>query len=154
MGEGQIIEEGTHNSLLEGGGPYAALVKNQMLQKEAAEHAAADVDVDDDDSSDDDDADKVLRRHVTGRSVASQVLEKRRADRDAIDQTYGKAGFFKLFVRLLRLNSEHWRWYLAGTIGSVCSGMVYPVISILFGKAIADFELPRDRISPAMNRSG
>jgi len=157
MGEGRIVEEGTHNSLLEKNGAYALLVQNQKLQQEAAEHAAAEVEIDTPSDSDDDviesptEKHHSLARHVTGQSVASQALEKRRAEREAA-APYDKAGFWKVFIRLLKMNLPFWRWYVAGSIGSVCAGMIYPSMAILFGKAIADFELPPNRISPALNR--
>ncbi|TXT05079.1 hypothetical protein VHUM_03899 [Vanrija humicola] len=134
MGAGEIIEQGTHNSLLEDeNGAYFKLVTNQKLQQEAAEHMAQTFD-------DESDADEI------------QVLEQRRAEREGYSAPYDKKGFFALFGRLLKLNKAHWRWYVGGVLGSVASGMVFPGMAILFGKTMADFELPRDEIRPVLDR--
>ncbi|WOO85368.1 Sophorolipid transporter [Vanrija pseudolonga] len=163
MGGGEIIEQGTHNSLLEDEhGAYFKLVTNQKLQQEAADHMAQTYDEDGDSI---DEVDKIqpvpgspvsekvsLHRHVTGRSIASQILEQRRAERDAFSSPYDRKGFFALFGRLLKLNGPHWRWYVGGVAGSVASGMVFPGMAILFGKTMANFELPRDEIRPVLDR--
>jgi ATP-binding cassette subfamily B (MDR/TAP) protein 1 len=47
-----------------------------------------------------------------------------------------------LFIRLFKLNKDQKWFYVAGTIGAVCAGMVYPCIAIVFGYALADFQIP------------
>ncbi|KAL1405645.1 GTPase-activating protein [Vanrija albida] len=158
MGGGEIIEQGTHNNLLEDEhGAYFKLVTNQKLQQEAADHMA---------QTYDDEGEEIvaqvpgspvseklsLHRHITGRSIASQVLEQRRADREGFSAPYDKKGFFPLFGRLLKLNKAHWRWYIGGVAGSVASGMVYPGMAILFGRTMADFELPPNEIRSVLDR--
>lgn len=147
MGGGEILEQGTHNSLLENEeGAYATLVANQKLSQTAAEHASADVEADSDDDevvpgSPLDEKFPGLKRSVTGRSVASALLEQQRTRREAEEEAKEKIGFFTIFKRLLTLNKEHWRWYVAGTVAAICSGMVYPALAIIFGKAITDFQI-------------
>jgi ATP-binding cassette subfamily B (MDR/TAP) protein 1 len=82
-----------------------------------------------------------LSRQITGRSVASAALEQRRLEREDEEKAAKKVPFMKLFVRLLKLNGAQWKLYALGFVGAICSGMVYPAMGILFGKAIADFEL-------------
>ncbi|BEI85684.1 hypothetical protein CcaverHIS002_0510850 [Cutaneotrichosporon cavernicola] len=160
MGAGKIVEKGTHNSLLEDtDGAYYKLVQNQQLQQKAADKAADELDSE----SDGEDLNplqrhispELYRQHTHGnRSLASLALEQRRIDVTAYSAPYDKAGFFPLFWRLLRVNRKHWVWYIPGIIGAVAAGMVYPAMSILFGKTIADFELPRESIRPALDRKG
>lgn len=161
MGGGEILEQGTHNSLLENpDGAYAQLVANQKLSQAAAENASDDVEVLDDDeiiavpgspsSPLKEKSGFNLRRSVTGRSVASALLEQQRLQREAKEKTEGKISFMTLFFRLLKLNGAHWKWYSLGTVGAIASGMVYPALSILFGKAMGDFALPNDQIKDAL----
>jgi ATP-binding cassette subfamily B (MDR/TAP) protein 1 len=149
MGAGEIVEQGTHNSLLEDkDGAYFTLVQNQQLQQKAAEKAA-----DESESESEDEGANPLQRHISpelyrqhthgNRSLASLALEQRRMDVAAYSAPYDKAGFFPLFWRLLKVNRKHWKLYIPGVIGATAAGMVYPCISILFGKTISTFELPR-----------
>jgi ATP-binding cassette subfamily B (MDR/TAP) protein 1 len=160
MGAGEIVEQGTHNSLLEDkDGAYFTLVQNQQLQQKAAEKAA-----DESESESEDEGANPLQRHISpelyrqhthgNRSLASLALEQRRMDVAAYSAPYDKAGFFPLFWRLLKVNRKHWKLYIPGVIGATAAGMVYPCISILFGKTISTFELPRESIRPALDRMG
>ncbi|GMK59760.1 hypothetical protein CspeluHIS016_0803660 [Cutaneotrichosporon spelunceum] len=154
MRGGEIVEEGTHNSLLsDKDGVYFKLVQNQKLQQKAADPL---------ESESEDESPNPLQLHISpelygqhtqgNRSLASLALEQRRMDVAAYSRPYDKAGFWSLFVRLLHVNREHWRWYIPGVIGAVAAGMVYPTMSILFGKTIADFELPRQLVRTALDR--
>lgn len=160
MGAGEIVEEGTHNSLLEDEtGAYFKLVQNQKLQQHAAELAAEETDESDSDINDIPLSPQIspalYRQHTHGnRSVASLALEQRRIDNAAFDAPYDKAGFFPLFWRLLKVNKDHWVWYVPGIIGAMAAGMVYPAMAILFGKTLADFEQPRDTIRATLDRKG
>ena len=48
---------------------------------------------------------------------------------------------WKLYSRLLHLNREDKASYLYGSVGAIAAGMVYPALSILFGKALQDFQI-------------
>lgn len=154
MGGGEIIEQGTHNQLLEDeDGAYALLVANQKLSQKAAEDAGADVSDEDEEEeeavagpesplhekADFDNLTRKLSRQITSRSVASARLEQKKAEREAEDAK--KVPFMKLFFRLLKLNRDQWKLYAVGFTAAICSGMVYPALGILFGKAISHFEL-------------
>ncbi|GMK54477.1 hypothetical protein CspeluHIS016_0110630 [Cutaneotrichosporon spelunceum] len=156
MGGGEIIEQGTHNQLLDSeNGAYALLVQNQKLSQKAAEDAGEDVTDDEEEDVDEivspgsplserdgfEPPTRKLSRQITGRSVASAALEQRRRAREDEEKASRKVPFMKLFVRLLKLNRAQWKLYAMGFVGSICSGMVYPAMGILFGKAISHFEL-------------
>ncbi|KAL7421323.1 GTPase-activating protein [Cryptotrichosporon argae] len=148
MGAGEIIEQGNHNSLLENAdGAYAQLVNAQKLNQAAAAEAARAAG---DDGTDLPDPDAVptekagfadLARAPTGRSVASQLLEQMRAQREADATDYDKMGIVTIFRRLIALNREQRKWYISGTIAAICTGLVYPALSIIFGRAIQAFEI-------------
>lgn len=148
VGGGEILESGTHNSLLENqDGAYAKLVANQKLSQQAAKEASADVDSDSDDSDAapgspvDRNGMPILERQITGRSVASQLLDHRRARQEEEATKYQNVKFTRLFLRLIKLNRDCWKLYTVGLIGAIASGMVYPALAILFGLAIADFQI-------------
>ncbi|ORY35855.1 multidrug resistance protein 1 [Naematelia encephala] len=150
MGSGEILEEGTHYSLLANeSGPYAQLVLNQKLSQVAA------VSSDQDASASDEALDKLppgspvsekfpgLMRAATGRSMASAMMEDIQAKRQADDDEDDKipTGAFKMYARLFRINSDQKWQYITGFIGAICAGMVFPALSILYAKAITDFQI-------------
>lgn len=159
MGSGEVLEEGTHNSLLEDeDGAYFKLVSNQKLSQTGTDDLDEKDDLEDPDEILDEKksipgspiSEKVmlsrqmspeLFRAQTGRSIASQVLEQSAARREAEAEAQRKIPFMKLFFRLLKLNKDQKKWYIIGTIGAICSGLVYPALSILFGKSINDFAI-------------
>ena len=151
MGGGEILEQGTHYSLLaDEMGPYAQLVSGQKLNQTSTakptDEAFASV------------SDETLSRYppeslmtekcpsrdrpITGRSLASAKMAEREAHRDAKHAQEDDApSAWKLYVRLLKINRDDKWSYITGFAGAVCAGMVYPALSILFGKALADFQL-------------
>ncbi|WWD08398.1 hypothetical protein V865_006510 [Kwoniella europaea PYCC6329] len=154
MGGGEILEQGTHNELLANeNGPYAQLVANQRLAQEAVEDSlkvtppedqalsrvkstpATDWPIKEKEFSE-------LKRAITGRSLASAALDDITARREAEALEEDKLpSSFGMYLRLLKLNSKQKNWYFFGTIGAICSGMVYPALAILFGYALADFQI-------------
>ena len=146
MGEGEIVEKGTHYSLLaDENGAYAQLVQNQKLSQKAAEKLA-------EDEEEEEDVDSIpgspmsekvpgLHRQITGRSIASALLEQQHARREEEAAQRGKISFMRLFARLIKLNGKHWKWYILGVIGAICSGAIYPALAILFGHVINDFTI-------------
>ncbi|KAL0253558.1 hypothetical protein I308_100931 [Cryptococcus tetragattii IND107] len=151
MGAGEVIEQGSHNELLNNeNGPYAQLVNNQKLAQEAAAEALqADDDIDDLDdtvlggaSSPMQEKNGQLYRAVTGRSLASIAMDDIQAKRaeDLADEDKIPSSF-ALYARLLRMNSADKLIYIFAFVAAICAGMVYPSLAILFGKALSDFEI-------------
>ncbi|CAE6541707.1 unnamed protein product [Rhizoctonia solani] len=149
MGDGMILEQGTHNELLRNpNGPYATLVEAQKLREEESKQPSAQQ-LDKDAtkfSSIDSNSRKAdipvediepLKRTTTGtRSLASEVLSTReKADsRDAKD-----LGFIYLFKRMGLINRDAWNLYWLGGFAAIVTGMVYPVMGIVYSKAIVGF---------------
>jgi ATP-binding cassette subfamily B (MDR/TAP) protein 1 len=147
MGGGEILESGTHNSLLaDPNSSYAQLVNNQKLSAVAAETPMIET------------AEELaalkriespmsekfpgLNRATTGRSLASAAMEDvtaRKDEEDAADDAVPHQ--MQLYKRLLVLNKDQKWFYISGTIGAVCAGMVYPCIAIVFGYALSDFQI-------------
>lgn len=147
MGGGEILESGTHNSLLaDPSSAYAQLVNNQKLSSvaattpmiETAEETAALRRIESPMSE----KFPGLNRATTGRSLASAAMEDvtaRKEGENAADDAAPSQ--WKLYIRLLKLNKDQKWFYISGTIGAVCAGMVYPCISIVFGYALSDFAI-------------
>ena len=158
MGSGEILEQGTHDDLLaDEDGPYAQLVANQKLAIEGQDDLA-DIDHALPSASDEKIAmvqvpsqpgspvnEKTmpdLLRATTGRSIASAAMDGVRARRDAADaeeERYPSA--WKMYARLFKINKAQKWYYVVGGIGAVAGGMTYPSLAILFGKALADFQI-------------
>ncbi|WVQ86009.1 hypothetical protein IAT38_008177 [Cryptococcus sp. DSM 104549] len=149
---GEILEQGTHDELLaDPEGPYSKLVEAQKLSQETAAHPSSfdDQPLHDDSSIADtpltaypdiESPGLELKRATTGRSMESTAMaavQSKRAE-DKLDRSQSSWG---LYIRLVKMNWASKRLYIFGTMAAIASGMVYPAIAILFGKAIADFEI-------------
>jgi ATP-binding cassette subfamily B (MDR/TAP) protein 1 len=106
MGDGLVLEHGTHNELLAREGPYSHLVSAQKL-RETREAEALEGDSESDGEGNDIEA-KVreeipLARRNTGRSLASEIVERRRlaAPRPDEEKDLNLPSLFKTMVSLM-----------------------------------------------------
>jgi ATP-binding cassette subfamily B (MDR/TAP) protein 1 len=159
MGDGLILESGTHEELLRANGAYSTLVQAQKLRE--AKQVAGGKDEDDISGDSAEDLEKTIREEVplgrknTNRSLASELLEKKRvtAQEHEIKVSYSLP---YLFQRMGIVMEDHWHRYLIGTLAacgallvSFCSthlkssciatGMVYPAFGVVFAKGIDGF---------------
>ncbi|KAI0697870.1 P-loop containing nucleoside triphosphate hydrolase protein [Cytidiella melzeri] len=149
MGDGLVLESGTHNELLGNeNGAYYRLVNAQKL-REARERV---VNSDDDStahgSNEDQAADEEediekqaekeipLGRSNTGRSLASELIERRAQEQARKENDYS---ILYLFKRMGYINRDSWRLYLVGAIAAVLTGALYPAFGLVFGKGISTF---------------
>lgn len=148
----RVLEQGTHNQLLSNpNGPYATLVEAQKLREEERKESSSDSEHDDVTKAPNTPAsEKVdiptedmepLKRTATGtRSLASEILSAREKENGS---RYGAKdhGFFYLFKRMGLINRDSWPLYGAGCAAAVVTGMVYPVMGIVYAHAINGFSL-------------
>ncbi|KAL0961414.1 hypothetical protein HGRIS_006363 [Hohenbuehelia grisea] len=153
MGEGLILEQGTHTQLLQNEeGAYSRLVQAQRL-REANEHHEADGSSTE--GSETQDMEKIAQEEIplgrknTGRSLASEIIEQKR--RDSEEKGSSDYSMPYLFKRIGRLNREGWSMYAIGSIAAICTGMVYPAFGIVYAKGIEGFSLQDRR---AMRHAG
>jgi ATP-binding cassette subfamily B (MDR/TAP) protein 1 len=120
-------------------------------EKEAQEEAEADLNQDDSDATPAvDEKTPVLRRATTTSSAgASSVAPE---EREKMDEK--RLSYYYLAKRMLRINHEQKYTYIAGVLGAIASGCVYPALAILFGESIAAFSLPMDQIRSASYKNG
>ncbi|KAF5338963.1 hypothetical protein D9611_008823 [Ephemerocybe angulata] len=160
MGDGLVLEHGTHDELLAKDGAYCRLVQSQKLRES---QDLVEVDSDEDDEDDNEkaevDMDKQAREEIplgrqkTSRSLASEILEQRRMDKGEGSKESDHSLPY-LFKRMGLIVSDQWRKYLFGAIFASMSGFVYPAFGLVFAKGISGFsELDRGARTHAGNRN-
>jgi ATP-binding cassette subfamily B (MDR/TAP) protein 1 len=119
MGDGLVLESGTHDDLLEADGAYARLVQAQKLR----EVATGSEDAVSEDSSDDEEMVKVAReeipldRKTTLQSLASQILARKRKDAES-SEARDDFSLIYLFKRMVPLIRDQWSNYFFATVGA------------------------------------
>ena len=133
MGEGLVLESGTHSDLIQAGGAYTRLVQSQKLREGRQKSE------DDGDTSGDSEhgiekenrKEITLGRKNTGRSLASEIIEQRK-------QTMGEEGKEKhydlsyLFKRMFLIVSDRWKAYFFGIVFACRTCCVLSFVYILF----------------------
>jgi len=144
MGEGTIIEQGTHNELLrDENGPYAKLVHAQKLR----ERQTKGVDGEEAAGGEWEDLEKAalkeepLGRKNTGRSLGSEIIEQRQQADDNAEKSKDH-GLPYLFMRMGKINRDSWSKYAFGATFASLTGVVYPAFGIVYAKGIQGFSEP------------
>ncbi|KAH9480411.1 ABC multidrug transporter atrD [Psilocybe cubensis] len=142
MGDGLLLEQGTHDELLKADGAYARLVQAQKL-REGKEHTPG---KDAESDSESEDMEKAAREEIplgrknTGTSLASEILEqKRKAAEVAGGGKEGDYNLFYLFKRMAPIVRDQRQAYFYGSICACLSGMVYPAFGVVYAKGIEGF---------------
>ena len=139
MGEGLVLESGTHNELLANEvGPYARLVQAQRLRESREDDATGSGDTTPAEEADMEKAAKEeipLGRKNTGTSLASEILEQKKKEQEALKDRddYNMAYLFK---RMGLINRDQWAKYALGCIFASMTGMVYPAFGIVYGSCL------------------
>lgn len=113
MGDGFVLESGTHSDLVQADGAYARLVQAQKLREgreksgEESQPDSMEKDVGEDIS---------LSRKNTRRSLASEILEQKCQATEGQNEKQGDYGLFYIFKRMVFLVRDQWRNYFFGVI--------------------------------------
>jgi len=134
MGDGLVLESGTHNDLIQAGGAYARLVQAQKLREGHENSTPAESD-----NVSEHDMDKEAREEIplgrknTGHSLASEILEQKRKAMEASgqDKDGEDLGLFYLFKRMAPLIRDQWKNYFLGAIFACCTSFIFRVIHFL-----------------------
>ena len=162
MSEGRIIEQGTHDDLLERQGAYHSLVNAQQIGDQSQRNAAEDekaaiveeqltrvaTSKSGGASAAPEDEKLALGRTNTSKSVSSQVLDKKGSDQDP------RYSLLSLIKFIASFNRKEWYLMLLGLIFSVISGGGQPTQGVFFAKSIVALSLPLqfgDRIRSDIN---
>lgn len=150
MQQGRIVEQGTHNSLLEKNGAYSSLVQAQKIAaeneklegEEEEEHTPLnekDRNLLQSESVDDeeDTNDLELGSSKSHQSISSKVLANKKQG--------GKSRSYSLWT-LIRFvasfNKTEWQYMLLGLVFSIICGAGNPVQAVFFAKSITYLSLP------------
>ncbi|KAF2206342.1 hypothetical protein CERZMDRAFT_53286 [Cercospora zeae-maydis SCOH1-5] len=149
MQQGRIVEQGTHDDLLEKHGAYSSLVEAQRI---AAENEQPGTESEEEEVFDDekdfalnhststglgkDPDDLKLSRSRTRESVSKQVL----ANKD--DAAAPKYSLWTLIKVVGSFNTTEWKWMLVGLFWSIICGGGNPTQSVFLAKSITSLSLP------------
>ncbi|KAK7461381.1 hypothetical protein VKT23_008560 [Stygiomarasmius scandens] len=134
IGDGFVLEKGTHDELLNENGPYAKLVQSQKLRE--AERIEAEEEPSDEKNTEKQAADKIpLGRKNTSHSLASETLEQKQKE-TVRKEDYSLA---YLLYRIGKMNREGWKKYAIGSVFAIMTGLVYPAYGIVFSKGVQGF---------------
>jgi ATP-binding cassette subfamily B (MDR/TAP) protein 1 len=160
MGDGVVLEHGTHDELLARDCAYASLVRSQKLRETEPVRADGSSDILEGPDALEDlaRAEVPLGRRTTGRSLTSQILEERNMLGEGEHERYYSLVY--LFMRMVEINREDWWQYLVGSIAAAStlldlsnpdypdpiiftvSGMLYPAFGVIFAKGVEGFSNP------------
>lgn len=161
---GQIVEQGTHDDLLENDGPYFKLVEAQRINEEKEADALAEAE--DDDSVETYEKEEISRiksyasassggklkqeethasiakedsiqRADTRKSVSSMVLAKNKGL-----EGVGKYSLWTLIKFIASFNKAEWKYLVVGLFFSILGGGGQPTQAFLYAKAITALSRP------------
>ena len=143
MSQGRIVEQGSHNDLIEGQGAYYNLVEAQRISAKEEESA---FEPSDRDSQDEDlkqmpsvtakESKQRLERITTGKSVSSVMLKGKKPVKGT------KYSLWTL-IKVVGAFNKHEVWLmLTGLFWSIIAGGGNPTQSVFFAKSIVALSLP------------
>ncbi|KAL1959000.1 hypothetical protein VTO42DRAFT_3241 [Malbranchea cinnamomea] len=147
---GRIVEQGTHDQLVDMDGTYKKLVEAQRINEEKEAEAMDEysdlkedtvgkqnsADVASSHSESQDAVQEELQRTQTSKSLSSIVLSKREPEKQQ------KYTLFTLIKFIASLNKTETWWMLAGLLVSIICGGGQPTQAVFFAKAITALSLP------------
>jgi len=124
LGEGLVLEQGSHDELLQANGAYAGLVLAQKLKAQDDTDIEDIEDVTQTAASEEQVANKEISisRVDTDHSLASQIIKQK--IKSSADSKPRDLSIFMLFVRMGRLCRKQWKNYVIGTIFSMSNSLV------------------------------
>jgi ATP-binding cassette subfamily B (MDR/TAP) protein 1 len=150
MQEGRIVEQGTHDALLEKRGVYFSLVSAQRIGAGRKENDGEDEKEEEEGLTnvqssmtgnhvpfDPDDEKLALAKTATSKSISSKILE------EAGGQTKGpKYSLWTLIKFIASFNKKEWMFMLIGLTFSMISGGGQPTQGVFFAKVITSLSRP------------
>ncbi|KAK9711625.1 hypothetical protein K7432_007714 [Basidiobolus ranarum] len=139
MERGDIIEQGTHNSLIEARGAYFKLVELQKITKKSdLESNEPGAPPEDTDINAIISIDSELRRKTTVQSMISTGIQLNVEDGDVRKMH----SFSYVIYRVFKLSRPELPLMLLGLAGSLVTGVISPVFAVLFSKIVASMSNP------------
>ncbi|CAF2086942.1 unnamed protein product [Rotaria magnacalcarata] len=139
---GEVMEDGTHNELMDRKGLYYELVTAQQ-RKEKDE---------DEDMLDDDKQVQLLKKNyprhlrtlslVSAKSAGSDVSDMEENDSENVEIKNKKCCHQPFIFKILKLNLPEIYWIIIGCIASIIFGAITPIFSFFFSQIYALFAEP------------
>ncbi|KAK4543161.1 hypothetical protein LTR36_005939 [Oleoguttula mirabilis] len=148
MTRGRIVEQGTHDALLELKGAYYNLVEAQKIVAQNEDKCEDEVPIlaekdanvlstpaEEEKEYEADPEDLELGRTKTMQSVSSKILTSKQQQDDT------KYSLFQLIRLVASFNREEWHFMVIGLISSIINGAGNPVQAVFFAKSITALSL-------------
>ncbi|XP_061185952.1 ATP-dependent translocase ABCB1-like isoform X2 [Saccostrea echinata] len=136
--QGELVEKGTHDQLMQKGGVYATLVnmqtKNQTVDEEEEELIAEFAGGND---KKPEKADNKLQRQHTVHHLPVEKETKETEEKDKKKEEEEEAGI----GRVLKMNAPEWPFILLGSLGAIVNGGVQPAFAIIFSEILGTFAI-------------
>ncbi|KAG5998699.1 hypothetical protein E4U43_002373 [Claviceps pusilla] len=137
MKKGKIVEQGTHDSLINSDGAYAQLVKIQNLSLDPSNTTSKTEEADASETKDDRDD---LAKPMTKVATHDKVRMEEKTSRDDYDN-HTQLGFISVVYRLVKASPELRWWYLLLAIGCIGASAAFPGQAILLANVSEVFTL-------------
>lgn len=133
MGDGLVLEQGTHSDLIAAGGAYARLVQAQKLRENRENRGDSDnssTDVEETNDIEKEAREEVpLGRKNTGHSLASEIIEQKKAAASTGESKEHDMGLFTLLHRMGGLVRDQRKKYLIGAVFACSKWRIWPATS-------------------------
>ncbi|KAL7267348.1 hypothetical protein RUND412_010070, partial [Rhizina undulata] len=154
MNKGLIIEEGTHDSLLQKKGAYYRLVQAQNLDSAGPESESRVVNSEN--SSVAGGAEAETEGDVGGESSQWDLNKVETSDftvREPLqpEDVSRKFSLVKCLAIIFKEQQQLWPWFACGFLAAFAAGAVFPVQAVLFSKIVTVFQLPREALQQKGN---
>ncbi|KAG0164746.1 GTPase-activating protein, partial [Apophysomyces sp. BC1021] len=151
LDEGEIVERGTHKSLVERGGIYAEMVKKQEIIASSDNNTSIECDTDEDTKMDQDletfeensavivpEKDMSLNQQNTADSTcgSKQVVQKR------LSRLNKNKKMGKIIRKIIRYMRPEWPLLVSGFLGSISTGCFMPLFALNLSKFLTAITTP------------
>lgn len=139
MSHGKLVEQGTHNDLLEAKGAYHTLVEAQGIVDHSKSTSCGSSSIADPSNRNGQAGlngtteDEKRASHIEGASLARTAESKA-----------PQYSLWSLFVTVASFNIPDWPYSLTGVLCAFVTGSAIPVQSVIFAKSLASLALPQD----------
>ncbi|KAL1953812.1 hypothetical protein VTO42DRAFT_2139 [Malbranchea cinnamomea] len=145
MHKGRVVEQGTHESLLDAKGMYFNLVNAQNLSLESEDSSS---DTDKEEEKNEEPQLGQLEKVATTKSAQSAALAEVTPETEDVSR---KMSLFRCLLLIFYEQRRHWLFFLMGGICAVGGGGAFPAQAVLFAKIITVFQLDFDKMQDRGN---
>ncbi|KAK5969331.1 hypothetical protein GCK32_014550, partial [Trichostrongylus colubriformis] len=142
---GEIVEQGTHNELMQKHGVFYEMTQAQVLRQEKEEEepeSDADSDILSPDAASSGRFDSLRLRKASTRSGISAVTSVRSMELEMEDLRAKPTPMSKVFY----FNRDKWGYFVLGLTACIITGAITPIFAILYAQIIQVYSEPVDQM--------